>query len=571
MWVGGCGLHQVKSWLISSPPVHTSSVATTTSTTRELLPRLQKLLDEVRISPLSRQNGNESSENGNQTTQPAVENTGSAVEREKSDMQTKVGVVIQSAEQNQDRETCNGASAVEMKEISTVDIAKPTTEKEVVKSATLEKTKQLAVQKNERSVEGNKDLLHLMEKPSEHSSEQLDNQRTVSVAGNEESQDGEEGERAVESRTVNEGLEYGNEGLEYGNEGLEYGTVTEEVEADSSLRPATASFCEAQMEVMREEEEKMVGGGRKVGVREQEGLAEVEEKETDLRKEEKEVREEGREMMKIDTEKMEERNRGPEATVVEELMKTPRPGSVGSSTFSPSLHCLACHPRLKCPLITSRTFLPVLTSDPSTCPYHHRLATRLSHSHSDQNSVDGMRGCMMAECSAGEDIPPEHEDIPVGVRHIGQGNVLEDVGRERNHGVHRQTYNSTVGGRNDTLVGRHDDEGERDGEEYSEQSSSSNVSTSQPSTDNTYCPPPSSESPDSYEISTPPASPSTPGSQLGSVRPDSMLAAVLNQHQNPTPQNPIPLHYATVCNQLRKNPRPTSHTRRYCVFAITTK
>ena len=41
-------------------------------------------------------------------------------------------------------------------------------------------------------------------------------------------------------------------------------------------------------------------------------------------------------------------------------------------------HCLACRPRLKCPLVTSRTFLPILTSDPYTCPYHCRLATRLS-------------------------------------------------------------------------------------------------------------------------------------------------------------------------------------------------
>jgi hypothetical protein len=187
--------------------------------------------------------------------------------------------------------------------------------------------------------------------------------------------------------------------------------------------------------------------------------------------------------------------------------------------------------------------------------------------------VDGMRGCVMAECSAGEDIPLENEDMPVGVRHSGRGNVLEDVGRgtESKHGVHRQRYDSTIGGRNDTLVGRRQDEGERDGEEYSEQSSLESSSTSQPSIDNTYCPPSSSESTDSYEISTPSASPSTPGRQLGSVRPDSMLGAVLNHHQNPRPQNPIPLHYATACNQPRKNPRPTSHTRRYCVFSITSK
>ena len=46
------------------------------------------------------------------------------------------------------------------------------------------------------------------------------------------------------------------------------------------------------------------------------------------------------------------------------------------SSHTPS--CLACAPRLRCPLITSRSFLSVMTSDPYTCPYHHRLASRFS-------------------------------------------------------------------------------------------------------------------------------------------------------------------------------------------------
>ena len=40
-------------------------------------------------------------------------------------------------------------------------------------------------------------------------------------------------------------------------------------------------------------------------------------------------------------------------------------------------YCLGCRPRLKCPLITSRTFLNVLHIDKFTCPYHQRLGSRL--------------------------------------------------------------------------------------------------------------------------------------------------------------------------------------------------
>ena len=41
--------------------------------------------------------------------------------------------------------------------------------------------------------------------------------------------------------------------------------------------------------------------------------------------------------------------------------------------------CMACHPRLKCPLITSRNFLKILKVDKFTCAYHRRLVSRLTH------------------------------------------------------------------------------------------------------------------------------------------------------------------------------------------------
>ena len=40
-------------------------------------------------------------------------------------------------------------------------------------------------------------------------------------------------------------------------------------------------------------------------------------------------------------------------------------------------HCLACRPRLKCPLLTSRNFLKVLRVDKFTCAYHRRLGGRV--------------------------------------------------------------------------------------------------------------------------------------------------------------------------------------------------
>ena len=41
--------------------------------------------------------------------------------------------------------------------------------------------------------------------------------------------------------------------------------------------------------------------------------------------------------------------------------------------------CLGCHPRFKCPLITSRNFVKMLRADHFTCAYHRRLVTRLAN------------------------------------------------------------------------------------------------------------------------------------------------------------------------------------------------
>ena len=42
-------------------------------------------------------------------------------------------------------------------------------------------------------------------------------------------------------------------------------------------------------------------------------------------------------------------------------------------------YCLACRPRFKCRLITSRNFLKILLVDKFTCPYHHRLRSRIGN------------------------------------------------------------------------------------------------------------------------------------------------------------------------------------------------
>ena len=86
-------------------------------------------------------------------------------------------------------------------------------------------------------------------------------------------------------------------------------------------------------------------------------------------------------------------------------------------------------------------------------------------------------------------------------------------------------------------------------------SSPDHSSSSQCSTDDTYTPSTSSDTVDSYEISTPPPSPST--SDGVPVIPNSVLSAVLSHSQGPRPPNHTTAASNTPTHQ------PPSHCRRY--------
>ena len=58
--------------------------------------------------------------------------------------------------------------------------------------------------------------------------------------------------------------------------------------------------------------------------------------------------------------------------------------------------CLGCHPRFKCPLITSRNFVKMLRADRFTCAYHRRLVNRLA------NQMDNLPFAVMRPSQIGK-------------------------------------------------------------------------------------------------------------------------------------------------------------------------
>ena len=324
---------QVKSWLVSSPATNlpSSSVAMTTSARRDLLPQLQKLLEEVDLSPLARQKENKSSQSRDRTATPAGAqgDDGSTAGKERVDLKND------DMKQNEEWGTWNRVLDVEN---VAIDKAK---ENENVDSKS-------AAQKKRKSVERDEDLPQL---PAVKSS----------------------AVRSVEKPPHN------------------HRTASAMVEVDG---PGSEN----------EEDEEVERGSGNGGCVEKE-----------LKK--------GTALEAVGEERQESVVRGEERTPVLE----------GSLALSPSLHCLACRPRLKCPLITSRTFLSILTSDDSTCPYHHRLAVRLSRSTTDSGVVnnecsDHQRNGqgMWAEGGGGEGVSPdEYYGVKTHTGHVGKGKHLK--------------------------------------------------------------------------------------------------------------------------------------------------
>ena len=90
-----------------------------------------------------------------------------------------------------------------------------------------------------------------------------------------------------------------------------------------------------------------------------------------------------------------------------------QPNSSPLSSVGTSHPCIACHPRLKCPLITSRNFLKILRDDKFTCAYHHRLVSRLI---CRQNNRDRKRGTSIGDIQDGGVITLRREEQKVPKR-----------------------------------------------------------------------------------------------------------------------------------------------------------
>ena len=102
--------------------------------------------------------------------------------------------------------------------------------------------------------------------------------------------------------------------------------------------------------------------------------------------------------------------------------------------------CLACQPRLKCALMTSRTFLKILGKDQFTCRYHKKLQAHL-HQRPEaagevcdvrDTSEGGRRGSV--RCSLSPPHPPET------VSPLSESDVSSDPTPSSNHSSHTFTH-----------------------------------------------------------------------------------------------------------------------------------